>query len=137
MTVMVVMGCGEGAPPAPKLEPVTGTVTLDGAPLERAVLSFLPKESTGQVAVGVTDATGKYEAEYPGSLKGVPAGQYKVLITKLVTPSGDPIPEGKSAADVEAKDIIPAKYRRMDDLVNVVSIPAGGKADLNFELKTK
>ncbi len=136
--VSVIIGCGTAATPLPELQPVSGSVSLDGQPLARAVLSFLPQgRTTGQVSVGVTDEQGKFECEYPGGAKGVPVGEYKVLISKLVTPSGEPLPEGSTAADLEAKEIVPAKYRRLDDRVNTVAIPQGGKSDLAFELKSK
>jgi hypothetical protein len=56
ITVFTV-GCGETL----KTEPVSGTVTLDGSPVEKAMISFMPKDKNiGLSATGLTDAEGKY-----------------------------------------------------------------------------
>ncbi|MBI1347454.1 carboxypeptidase regulatory-like domain-containing protein [bacterium] len=136
---LATLGCGGAATAkALDLEPVSGMVKFDGKPFAGASVAFMPRGTTaGQVAVSVTDAEGKFEMVYPDGGKGVPVGEYKVYISKLLTPSGDPIPEGKTAADVEAKDIVPMRYKKPDDLINVVSIPAGGKSDLVIEIMSK
>lgn len=136
--VLALGGCGAKVDQSPPLQPVTGTILLDGKPIPGASVAFVPRGDTpGLVSVGTTNETGAFECVYPTGQPGVPTGEYKVLISKLVTPSGDPIPEGKTAADVEAKDIIPAKYKRLDDLINTIAVGPGGKKDLKFELTSR
>lgn len=139
LLMLLMTGCGGTvAGKVLDLQPVSGLVKMDGQPFAGASVSFVPRGSTeGQIAVSVTDVGGNFEMAYPDGSKGVPVGEYKVYISKLVTPSGDPIPEGKTAADVEAKDLVPAKYKQPDDLINVISVPAGGKSDVVIELRSK
>lgn len=134
-----IAGCGQGdSLKVPDLYPVTGKVTLDGDPLVGATLSLLPKDDTaGQVVTGTTAEGGNFSLVYSNGQPGCPAGQYQVYISKLVMPDGNPIPEGKTAADVGAVDMVPEKYRSMDNIGGSVMIPVGGKTDLNFELKSK
>jgi len=139
LLLSVIVGCGgDVAAKVMDLQLVTGTVKMDGQPFPGASVAFMPRGTTeGQVAVSVTDAEGKFEMTYPDGGKGVPIGEYKVFISKLLTPEGQPIPEGKTAADVMAKDVVHPRYKNLDDMVNVVMIPAGGKADIVIELKSK
>jgi hypothetical protein len=93
-TLLVLSGCGGGG-----LVPVTGTVTLDGKPLDGAAVSFVPvvddtKPKSGQTpATGQTDATGKFVL---GSVAGVGAvaGKYNVGVSKA--PPGAPGTKGEA-----------------------------------------
>lgn len=68
-----VVGCGESVPPAPKREyaDVTGTISLNGAPLKMGQVTFQP--AAGAAVTGEIQADGTY------SLKGV-IGPNKVMI---------------------------------------------------------
>jgi hypothetical protein len=76
-----------GSKPRPVRE-VTGVVLLDGKPLEAAeVIFFGEEDSKLDPAQGTTGADGKYVlARTTG--KGILAGNYKVMIKKMVTPDG-------------------------------------------------
>lgn len=91
-----VAGCGGGdeeTPPVAGVVPVSGTVLLDGKPLEGASVLFIPAPG-GPVdrapvgASGVTGADGKYALtcgpESPGALPGA----YRVVVSKFVMPDG-------------------------------------------------
>lgn len=137
LVVGVLVGCGSGVKTevVPPLHPVTGTITLDGKPVEKVAVTFVPAENnTGNGASGSTDAEGKFTLTYRSGDPGIPAGDYVVLCTKLTMPDGSPIPEGQTAADVMAVDQIPERYRRTDNPRNAVSVPEGGK---NFDLDLK
>lgn len=96
--LLTVVGCtgqngGEGMP---ELAKVTGTVTMDGAPLPNVTVTFTSPD--GQSSFGLTDADGKYELTYRNNAKGAQVGENKVTIeTPLEAPPGpgykDPIPE--------------------------------------------
>lgn len=79
--VCVSFGCSN----AIRTEPVTGTVYLNGTPLEGATVNFSPKDSAdGLPSFGKTDASGKYKLQ---TLQGAPdagttPGEYLVSISK-------------------------------------------------------
>jgi len=72
--VLLLAGCG------PSVTPVTGTVTLDGAPVDGATVSFALDGGT-QVYVGFTDASGNFSLSQGEKLGALP-GNYKVMVVK-------------------------------------------------------
>jgi len=66
-------GCGDGR------HQVSGTVTYDGQPLTHAAVVFTG--DTGAVATGFSDDSGRFTLESSGK-PGLPAGSYKVSVTK-------------------------------------------------------
>lgn len=98
--------CGCGGKPAgyPDTAPVTGTVTLDGAPLEGASISFAPPK--GRASGGTTDAEGKYELSYIGAVKGAMLGAQRVMISKRV-PDLDYVPSARERSALQGEEFIP------------------------------
>jgi hypothetical protein len=45
----------------PKPVPVSGTVTLNGQPIEGAEVSFFPADAKGRAATGMTDMAGRFK----------------------------------------------------------------------------
>jgi len=85
IVALVLVGCG--GPKGLNTQYVEGVVTLDGQPLEKAMVTFVP-ESPGtdtKTAVGHTDSSGKYTLTSDGGLpqKGALEGNYKVTISKV------------------------------------------------------
>jgi len=83
-SLVLLNGCGS------KLHQVSGTVTLDGAPVEGAAVTFMSDDGK-KVYAGLTDASGKYTL-YAGEKPGATAGAYKVLVTKPKKVEGDMTP---------------------------------------------
>lgn len=78
-------GCGgEGA----DVVPVSGTVTLNGQPLEGAAIVFTPAPNnmTGTAGSDATGPEGNYKAQHDGRF-GLAPGKYVVLITKEHNPT--------------------------------------------------
>lgn len=138
LMLSAAVGCSSvAAEVIPPLEPVSGVIKLDGKPTAGIAVTFVPGlASKGNPSYATTDAEGKYILQYRNGAPGVPAGEYIAMFTKLAQPDGSPIPEGKTAADVMAIDIIPARYRSMDNRQMTCAVPAGGKT-FDFELKSK
>jgi hypothetical protein len=120
MLSLVVCGC---KPPPPATIPVNGVVTLDGQPLVAANVSFFPQgETTGRGGMGQTDAEGRFTVHLHNNQsteKGAPglfAGQYKVIISKLVNPDGTPFIASEDVAPIDsnAKDLVPEAYSNFD-----------------------
>jgi Domain of unknown function (DUF6795) len=65
--------------------PVSGTVTLDGQPVEGATVTFhlVSDDKDGRLATGQTDRTGTFRLR-TGDEDGVRPGDYKVVIVKSV-----------------------------------------------------
>lgn len=84
-----VSGCGD------KLTPVNGTVTYDGTPVDGATIVFM-SESGSKQAIGRSDDSGKFALEYNNG-PGIPAGTYKVMVTRTK------IIEGQAPGDPGAK----------------------------------
>ncbi len=120
-----------------ELVPASGVVTLNGAPLAGALVTFIPE--TGLPGVGETDRAGRYDMRTVRS-SGVAPGDYKVAISYLVSPEGEPqglaernatIP---SPAMLEAREQLPADYSdnfRTNQRATVT--PRGGTFD--FDVK--
>jgi hypothetical protein len=132
--LLFAAGCfGDYDSKAPKLQPVTGVVKLDGNPMKNADLMFLPK--TGDLeAGGRSDADGKYEL-YVRDKKGAVAGSYKVTISKRVRDDGSEFPEDRSAMGI-GKETLPPKFvdRTRTELTAEVK---EGSNEINFDLKLK
>lgn len=98
MVCLMATGCG----PSPTL--VTGTVTLDGQPLDQAGLEFHGSGAGGFTGHAFTDANGRYRAT-------VPATPLVVVIraTKVVGFQKEPaIPGGKPEPIIE--QVLPSQY---------------------------
>ena len=85
VVVALLAGCGK-APPPPIVE-VEGVVRLDGRPLNRAQVRFLPLIDYGPeyVASGVTDEAGRFKLTCNGQ-PGACAGENRVLVTEADIP---------------------------------------------------
>lgn len=137
--VLSFSGCGK--PAGIKLPPTTpfrGTVTLDGKPLEGAGLTFMPISEKSFLAVGKTDASGKYELQTVASssapVKGAIPGDYKVKISLMQTPDGKPYDALKKEA--LGKELLNRMYSDGSMTTLVATVPKeGGEKD--FQLKSK
>lgn len=67
-------GCGAS------LKPVTGTVTLDGTPVDGASVTFISEDGS-TTASGITDSTGTFKL-YSAGKEGTSPGKYKVTVIK-------------------------------------------------------
>lgn len=79
VTTVAVTGCW-GGPDLPPTAEVSGTVKLDGQPLPRGTVQFVPDESkgtSGATGVGEIDETGHYEITTAG-VEGAIVGFHKV-----------------------------------------------------------
>jgi hypothetical protein len=73
---LFIGGCRKSGP---ELAPVSGRVTLNGKPLEKADVVFQPDNGKSP-ASGRTDAEGRYELAYKRGVMGGPVGQNTVRI---------------------------------------------------------
>jgi hypothetical protein len=97
--VLVTGGCGTG------FVPVSGTVSLDGAPVAGAQVTFV-SENGESAYVGGTNDSGSFEIT-SGQHKGVPSGNYKVTVIKA--PRGASTDSTKPGDPEYFKDMMAAK----------------------------
>ena len=99
---LTIAGCS-----GDKYAPVSGVVTLRGAPVAGATVVFTPNpagEGTAS-ATAITDSDGTFrlQTNLPGGVtkSGAAPGTYKVTVSKFVPPGG--LSEGDYAKKVEAE----------------------------------
>ncbi len=116
LTTLLVAGCGshdkwkEGRP---KTYFTSGTVTLDGTPVDGAIVTFEPVDAvTGKPGTAVTDKNGYFEVQTFDPGDGLTEGKHKVAIRKsqLVDASGKVVTEVNSDAALKEKHLIPPRY---------------------------
>ena len=107
LCVVFVVCCGEM-----KVAPVSGVVTLDGQPLNRASVMFEP-EAGGRPSFGVTDENGKYRLGYSMNEEGAEVGSCRVKISTSL--------EQGDYGSKRAKELIPARYAKEPIVVEVES----------------
>lgn len=122
LLLVAVLGCG----PSYDVNSVTGIVTMDGAPLPSARVTFTPPQ--GRPSSGVTDASGRYELRYIRDTMGAELGRHAVAITTEFVPP---------ASDVETAsppEKIPPRYNTATTLTaevkpgpNEIDFPLDGK----------
>ncbi|MCA9048218.1 MAG: hypothetical protein KDA89_05790 [Planctomycetaceae bacterium] len=97
--LLVLFGCGDGRP---SLVPVSGSVTLNGEPVEGAQVGFEPQDmgDYNRPSVAVTDAQGNFTAGTYGTSDGMPVGTYRVSVFKKEAVGK--LPENYNSEDTES-----------------------------------
>jgi hypothetical protein len=108
-------GCTKEQKSVVDLVPASGKVTLDGSPLAEAELEFIPEGGTrGQGGAALTNADGTYTANTPYGEPGLAAGEYKVVISKLVLAEGmtseNPADRSLPPADNPYREVLSPAY---------------------------
>ncbi len=150
-------GCGDSGP---DVLPVTGSVSLEGKPLEGATVTFSTKEgklAAGELAFGTTDAQGRFrlrsQAGPTETLDGAVAGEHRVTISKLIPPQGmtEEVYQQKVEAEKQAGEsgvygaprevvpprveLLPAQYSNPQQTTLTASVKEGEKNDFPFQLQ--
>jgi hypothetical protein len=136
---LAAASCGDG-----KVK-VKGVVTLDGTPVEGAMVTFIPEAGGGRNAFGSTKPDGSFQLMTQKENDGVAPGNYKVTVTYT-----EPV---KTAAAANMKDawtafktaekqkkppakyVIPAKYGDPNKTVLKQKVPPDG--EVKFDLQSK
>jgi len=134
----LAVGCGSADK---NLAPVSGTITLNGEPLAGATVTFIPKDGTpGFGGVGKTDASGKYSLRGSrDNAKGIPSGEYRVVISKRLMPNGSEVPADDKTPPMmsPAKESLPNAYSSMASSRQSATVPPGGGTTFHFNVVTK
>ena len=124
-------GCGGG----PKLVPVSGTITLNGKPLEDAEVSFIPFPENPDPKTPGADRTGpegNYKPKYNGRF-GLAPGKYKVLVSKTAVAITNLNLPKEIMMDREQQELagirkqeLPKKYSEGAESTEICEVPPEG-----------
>ena len=130
--VVFAAGCG-----GPNLATVSGKITLDGKPLADATVGFYPLGSNAEVmSSGRTNASGEYTLKTVMSNQaGAVVGQHRVSVSVEPDLVGSDLAADK-VGKVPRPPKIPARYQGTASELTC-AVPSAGKADANFDLKSK
>lgn len=125
---LLALGCG-----GEQAVPVSGKVTLNGAPLPNAKVIFQPVAKsgteTGPPSEGTTNAQGEYTLQLVGrGTPGAVVGSHRVSISALQGAAPDP----KDDNPKPRKELVPERYNANTELK--FDVPAGGTSKADFPL---
>lgn len=141
MLIAGLMGCG-GPPQANYgklgLVEISGTVTLDGNPVDKAAVYFYAEDET--FCFGVTDSSGHYTMMLNSEKSGVTPGEKRVEISTSSNPLGEAAEdteedeeEDPDAGSARATEQIPDCYNSKSSMKITIS---SADSDLDFQLKS-
>lgn len=120
LVFVAILGCGPG-----NKARVTGRITLDGQPLDKVLVMFVP--DAGPSSGAVTDQDGRYElVSGPKLGKNVFTGRCRVYLTEPVEDPSKPAPPPR----------FPAKYLSGESSGLEWELKPGPN-ECNFELESK
>lgn len=114
----VVTGCGDST--RPEVVPVSGVVTLDGAPLPKATVVFIPRQAGLKPSRAITDEAGHFELTYLREIKGAVPGEHEVRVT--------------TRTEHQPQERVPGRYNSESELR--VTVEDGG-APVQLDLKSQ
>jgi len=130
-----VAGCS-GPPDATVA--ATGTVNLDGKPIEGVTISLVPQAGVqGVGGYGISDVEGKFVLKSGPEATGVMPGTYRVLFQKMRQKDGSPIPPDAMEADFEVVNHLPPVYAHPDHTPVSFVIPTPDGQPLAVDLKSR
>lgn len=135
----LLSGCG---PSKPEIVPVTGVVTLDGRPVEKAGVALVPPgELSGLLpACGLTDAEGNVSLTTEKVGSGVVPGDYQITVTKKETTGmladKKGLEGGIAPGGFKVRWLIPQKYASPTTSGMTVQVKSGMEP-LKIELKSQ
>lgn len=136
VSLFVFSGCGSGDN-FNVAKNVSGIVTLNGKPLPKASVTFVPaatkdNPNAGPTAQGITDNEGRFKLNVDPTTSGSVVGNCRVYITTLISePGADDRDAGGPSAKMQDK--LPAKYNMKTELT--FDVPPEGTDKANFDLK--
>jgi hypothetical protein len=147
LATLFLSGCGEDTDAGRQpVFPVTGTVTMHGAPLAEATVAFAPQ--AGQLtAVGKTDAQGKFQLTTYEYGDGAAAGSFRVVISKtMAKPAASSLDSGDheaaekavsthDAASEAGNEMVPAQYASSEDTPFTVEVKTSGVNDFTLPIE--
>lgn len=132
LAISLMVGCG-GNPL--NRQAISGTVTLDGKPLDQGSIEFRPTQGKGVIS-GAVIHDGQYDIE---AEKGLPPGEYRVMIFSAIAPAapangGPPGSEPIQGGHLNLERIPPKFNVKTEQIVTVTD---GGPNQFNYTIQAK
>lgn len=143
--MLLASGLGCGGDTRPRIVPVTGTVLLDGQPLEGAAISFIPESSSpkgyARPSMATTDQSGQFTPETYQPGDGLPVGKFKMIVRKqqYLTMQGQVIPESSEAPlpkTYQLRWIVPKMYSLAETTPLTVEVTSSGMNPSQLQLQS-
>ncbi|HEY1376058.1 MAG TPA: hypothetical protein VGF55_04660 [Gemmataceae bacterium] len=137
--VLALAAAAAGCSGDPKLVPVTGTVKLDGKPVEGVRVYFWPTDMTAKsfqnrMAIGFSDKTGRFALKGTNG-DGIATGDYKVTFARPMARGKASDPNLK-AEETGAHETLKPEYTDQDKTKQTATVSEASH-DFVFELSTK
>jgi hypothetical protein len=127
--VCVLSGCGSD--PLGR-HAISGSVTLDGAPVDNGSITFQPTEQA-TTSSGAMIKGGKYSIARD---QGLPVGKYRVAISAPKPGTGGDVPPGEMPGETPpAVEMIPPEWNVNSN--QTIEVKADGPFEFNFEVVSK
>jgi len=126
LVLVVLVGCGSDDPRIS----VSGTITINGTPIENGAIAFHPRRGTPSPTAGATIKNGKYEIAQG---KGINPGEFEVrihAIRKTDRVAHDIVTDEPFAVN---EQFLPARFNTKTEL-SVVIEESGSPVDFDLEL---
>jgi len=117
------------------LAPVEGVVRLDGEPLTKGIVTFVPE--SGRSATGAIRSDGTFQLETYGQAEGALVGAHRVTITATETPTGPPDFDVDRPAVADKKPLVPARYANSESSGLTFEVKADMTNYAELDLKSK
>lgn len=150
--ITAIAGCGSGGDPGRKpTYKVTGKVTLAGAPVAGATVTFYPAENQ-RAPTGQTDENGEYVMSTYEYGDGAMEGQYGIAVFKAVMKKDNSSAEGDHEAiasgqadpgaghaasddDEASASAVPMRYTNPDDSGFSANVTPDGENRFDLEMQ--
>jgi hypothetical protein len=132
VSVLAALFTGCGGDPLGR-QPISGSVSLEGAPLEKGTINFHPVD-TAKTSTGGPIAGGKFEFERQ---KGLAVGKYRVTINAPKPGTGQEAPANTMPGDPlpVPVELVPPEWNT--NSAQFVEVNDSGKNEFNFDIKSK
>ncbi len=135
--LLISSGCGPDLSHLPATVTAEGVVTLDGKPIEGAMISFI-SPTTQYHATAQSDAQGRFSLKAFNEKPGAVPGNYALEVNKtVVSGTSAENTEGGDGAALTVSFGLPKRYASMATSRLKAEIPATGTSDLKIELTSK
>lgn len=134
-SICAITGCGAEKVDRPTTAPARGIVTYKGAPVEKAVVTFTPKQRGGSSAYAKTDTQGRFVLQTFDVDDGAVPGEHVVTVRKflIVVPEKDEWDPGY-VEPPPPKALVPEKYMNEKTSDLTAGVQEGEENEFTFDL---